>query len=53
MKLEYPKNIDAQNKAIKMYEKVDKPFQIYGGFSRDAFDYIGLYILLLLIIVLQ
>ncbi|MGL5558434.1 MULTISPECIES: ABC transporter permease subunit [Peptostreptococcaceae] len=50
MKLEYPKNTDAQNKAIKMYEKVEKPFQIYGGFSRDAFDYIGLYILLLLII---
>lgn len=50
MKLEYPKHTDAQNKAIKMYDKVDKPFKIYGGFSRDAFDYIELYILLLLII---
>lgn len=50
MKLEYPKNMDAQNKAIKMYDKVDKPFQIYGGFSRNSFDYIEFYILLLLII---
>lgn len=50
MKIEYAKNTDAKNRAIKMYNKVDKPFQLYGGFSIDAFDYITLYILLLLII---
>ncbi|WP_330375296.1 ABC transporter permease [Paraclostridium sordellii] len=50
MKLEYEENVKAQNEAIKLYEKVDKPFQTYGLFSRDAFDYIILYILLLLII---
>ncbi len=50
MKLEYKDNIKAQKLAKTMYERVNKPFQLYGGFSMDAVEYIGFYILLLLII---
>lgn len=37
----------AQQQAMEQYEKVDTPFQIYPGLSRDAFDYIEFYILIL------
>lgn len=37
----------AQQQAMEQYEKVDIPFQIYPGLSRDAFDYIEFYILIL------
>ena len=50
MKIEYTKNTNAQNKAKEMYHEVKKPFELYGGLSRDAFDYIILYVLLLLLI---
>lgn len=50
MKIEYTNNTNAQNKAKEMYSEVKKPFELYGGFSRDAFDYIILYVLLLLLI---
>lgn len=50
MKMEYTNNTNAQNKAKEMYSEVKKPFELYGGFSRDAFDYIILYVLLLLLI---
>lgn len=40
----------AQQKAAAKYTQVDKPFWLYAGMSRDAFDYIELYILVLAII---
>ena len=33
--------------ATEKYSEVDKPFQLYSGLSRDAFDYIELYIFIL------
>ncbi|HGM1522786.1 TPA: ABC transporter permease, partial [Clostridioides difficile] len=40
----------AQMKAQELYRKVDTPFEIYPGYSKDAFDYIIFYIFILLII---
>lgn len=40
----------AQSKAKEKYSNVTTPFKLYGGYSRDAFDYIELYILLVAII---
>ena len=40
----------AQQKASDKYAEVDKPFQLYAGMSKDAFDYINLYILILAIL---
>lgn len=37
----------AQQKASALYAQVHKPFTLYAGFSKDAFDYIELYLLLL------
>lgn len=48
-KLEYKNNVDVQLKAKLMYNKVDKPFMLYGGLSRDSFDYIIINILFLLV----
>lgn len=48
--LEYDGNKKIMDKASEMYEKVKTPFSLYGGFSRDAFDYITLNILILLIL---
>ena len=51
MKNEQKNHLSAQQKASEKYAKVDKPFQLYAGMSKDAFDYIELYILFLLIII--
>lgn len=40
----------AQQKASNNYTEVNKPFQLYSGISIDAFDYIELYILILVIL---
>lgn len=40
----------AQQQAMEQYAEVDTPFQIYPGLSRDAFDYIELYILVLTVL---
>lgn len=50
MKNEQKNHISAQQKASEKYAKVDKPFQLYAGMSKDAFDYIELYILILSIL---
>lgn len=36
--------------ADEMYQKVEKPYSLYGGFSADAVEYISLNILILLVI---
>ncbi|MFR3464697.1 MAG: ABC transporter permease [Anaerobutyricum soehngenii] len=48
--LEYDGNKKIIDTASEMYEKVKTPFSLYGGFSRDAFDYITLNVLILLIL---
>lgn len=48
--LEYDGNQKIIETASQMYEKVKMPFSLYGGFSRDAFDYIILNILILLVL---
>ena len=40
----------AQQQAVDQYAKVDMPFQLYAGYSRDALDYIELYIMILAIL---
>ena len=40
----------AQQQAAEQYAEVDTPFQLYAGLSRDAFDYIELYIMVLAIL---
>lgn len=50
MKMEQKGHSTAQRKAIEKYSNVTIPFKLYGGYSRDAFDYIELYILLVVII---
>lgn len=45
MRNEQKNHFSAQQKASEKYAKVDKPFQLYAGMSKDAFDYIELYIL--------
>lgn len=37
-------------KANSLYNKVDRPFVLYAGYTRDAFDYLSLSIMLLVII---
>lgn len=46
-KKEYP---NAQEHALQKYEEVQTPFQLYAGYTRDAFDYIELFIFLLVIL---
>lgn len=50
MNFEQNKYPTAGQYAIAEYAKVNQPFQLYYGISRDAFDYITLYILLLSIL---
>ena len=50
MKLEYRNDIVTREIAENMYAKVKKPFEIHGYFTRGAFDYIVLYIMILVII---
>lgn len=44
---EQPDHPAAKRQAIKQYEKVKHPFWLYAGLSRDAFDYIELYMMIL------
>ena len=50
MKNEQRNHPAAQQQAIDQYAEVDTPFQLYAGLSRDAFDYIELYIMVLAIL---
>lgn len=50
MALEYDGNQHIIDTASEMYQQVETPYYLYGGFSRDAFDYITLNILILLIL---
>lgn len=40
LKNEQGKHLAAQQQAVEKYGQVDKPFYLYAGMSRDAFDYI-------------
>lgn len=50
MNLEQEEHPSAKEFATEKYSEVDKPFQLYPGLSRDAFDYIELYIFILSIL---
>lgn len=50
MNLEQKGHPAAGQFAANKYSEVNQPFQLYSGMSRDAFDYITLYILLLSIL---
>lgn len=50
MKNEQRNHPKAQQQSIDKYAEVDTPFQLYAGLSRDAFDYIELYIMVLAIL---
>lgn len=50
MKNEQKNHTSAQLKANDKYSKIDMPFQLYAGFSKDAFDYVEFYILFLTIL---
>ncbi|WP_255615828.1 ABC transporter permease [Clostridioides sp. ES-S-0123-01] len=50
MQMEQKKYPTAQKHAIQKYVEVNTPFQLYTGYSRDAFDYIILFIFLLVIL---
>lgn len=50
MQMEQKKYPTAQKHALQKYAEVKKPFQLYPGYSRDAFDYIVLFILVLVIL---
>ena len=50
MTLEQEDHPSAKEFATEKYSEVDKPFQLYSGLSRDAFDYIELYIFILSIL---
>lgn len=50
MQLEQKEHFSAQSQAIAKYAEVTTPFQLYAGYSRDAFDYIGLYIFVFVIL---
>lgn len=39
MKMEQKNNPEAQQKAVSMFDKVTKPYQLYPGYSTDAMDY--------------
>lgn len=49
MKNEQRNHPAAQQQAIDQYAEVDMPFQLHAGLSKDAFDYIELYIMVLAI----
>jgi hypothetical protein len=50
MQMEQKEHPSVQKKALQKYTKVKTPFQLYAGYSRDAFDYIVLFIYLLVIL---
>lgn len=50
MKMEQKEHPNAQEHALQKYTEVKTPFQLYAGYSRDAFDYIVLFIFLLVIL---
>ncbi|WP_061214861.1 ABC transporter permease subunit [Syntrophomonas wolfei] len=50
MQMEQKEHPTAQEQALQKYTEVKTPFQLYAGYSRDAFDYIVLYIFLLVIL---
>ena len=50
MKNEQRNHLKAQQQSVDKYAEVDMPFQLYAGLSRDAFDYIELYIMVLAIL---
>lgn len=50
MKNEQRNHPKAEQQSIDKYAEVDTPFQLYAGLSRDAFDYIELYIMVLAIL---
>jgi len=50
MNLEQKEHPSAREFAIEKYAEVDKPYQLNSGLSRDAFDYIELYIFMLSIL---
>lgn len=50
MKMEQKKYPTTQEQALQKYTEVKTPFQLYAGYSRDAFDYIVLFIFLLVIL---
>lgn len=39
-----------KQKAVSLYSKVDRPFKLYAGYTRDAFDYLCFSIMFLVII---
>lgn len=50
MQMEQKGHLAAQEQSLQKYTEVKTPFQFYPGYSRDAFDYIELFIFLLVIL---
>lgn len=50
MRLEQKDYIKLQKHALEQYNKVHTPFQLYAGYSKDAFDYIELYVFILIVL---
>lgn len=50
MQMEQKKYPTAQEQSLQKYTEVKTPFQLYAGYSKDAFDYIELFIFVLVII---
>ena len=50
MQMEQKGHPSAQEQSLQKYAEVRTPFQFYPGYSRDAFDYIVLFIFLLIIL---
>lgn len=40
---------ETHKKAFQLYSRVDRPFELYAGYTRDAFDYLAFSILFLVI----
>ena len=50
MQMEQKKYPTAQEQALQKYAHVKTPFQLYAGYSRDAFDHLVLFIFILVIL---
>lgn len=50
MQMEQKGHLAAQEQSLQKYTEVKTPFQFYPGYSRDAFDYIELFIFLFVIL---
>ena len=48
MKLEQKNNLQVQQIAVNMYDKVSMPFYYYPGYNTDMFEYEGMYLFLLM-----